>query len=182
MTLIVEDGTGLADAESYASVTEVDTYHSNRGNSLWATLSTANKEEALRRATDYMIGEYRMKWLGRRVLITQALDWPRVGVVLKDFGGSGGRNGIGSYGLWQISFTIVPPEIKNACAELALRASIFALAEDISPRVLEETVGPIKVKYSEWSSQRIQYRQVDDILRVFLIAGGNSNMAMLQRC
>ena len=43
MSLIVEDGTGLAGAESYVSVTDADTYHDKRGNTAWATLTTAQK-------------------------------------------------------------------------------------------------------------------------------------------
>jgi hypothetical protein len=35
MALIVEDGTGKATAESYCTVAEATTYHTNRGNSSW---------------------------------------------------------------------------------------------------------------------------------------------------
>src|ERR1700756_1371902 len=123
MSLIVEDGTGLANAESYISVADATTFHNNRNNTAWAALTTAVQEACLRKATDYMIAKYRMRWLGRRVLITQAVDWPRVGEVLEDFGGSQGRNNMGSYGLFQISYKIVPVEVANACALLALKAS-----------------------------------------------------------
>lgn len=50
MTIEVETGSGSATSESYASTSDVDTYQSNRGVTLWATLSTAEKEQALRRA------------------------------------------------------------------------------------------------------------------------------------
>jgi hypothetical protein len=36
MALIVEDGTGLANAESYVSVADATTYHANIGNTAWA--------------------------------------------------------------------------------------------------------------------------------------------------
>ena len=52
MSLVVEDGTGKADAESYISVADADTYHSNRGNTDWAALTTTEKEQLLRGATD----------------------------------------------------------------------------------------------------------------------------------
>jgi hypothetical protein len=181
MSLIVETGTGASDSESYLSVVDADTYHLNRGNTLWATITTLEKEQALRRATDYMMGKYRLRWLGRRVLITQALDWPRVGVVLEDFGGSQGRAGMGSYGLFQVPYTIVPLEVKNACAELAMRATMGPLVDDVSQNVTQETIGPITVKYDTTSPQYVRYLQIDQMIRVYLSAGGNVNMVKLGR-
>ena len=78
MSLIVEDGTGRADAESYASVSVADAYHTARGNTAWAALATtALKEAALRKATDYLGQTYGLRWKGYRMTTTQALDWPR---------------------------------------------------------------------------------------------------------
>ena len=89
MALIVEDGTGKSDAESFISVADADTYHSNRGNTDWASLLTAAKEQNLRKATDYICQVYRMKWAGTRVNGTQALDWPRAYVLRDDYEYSG---------------------------------------------------------------------------------------------
>jgi hypothetical protein len=66
MTLTVEDGTGKADAESYISVADADTYFTARNNATWAALSTSDKEAALRKATDYMLQAYRVRWAGMR--------------------------------------------------------------------------------------------------------------------
>lgn len=181
MTLIVETGTGDSAAESYISVADADTYHDKFGNASWALLDDTFKEGFLRQATFFMLGRYRMRWLGRRVLITQALDWPRVGVVLEDFGGGQGRNGMGSYGLFQVSYTIVPIEVKYACAELALRASVGPLLADQQQKVLMETVGPVSVKYDEQSPQSVRYVQVDELVRVYLLAGGNQASMKLIR-
>ena len=53
MALIVEDGTGLANAESYVSVADATTYHTNYGNTAWTAIirSTArvNQEPPLLR-------------------------------------------------------------------------------------------------------------------------------------
>jgi len=172
MALIVEDGTGLATAESYVSVTAADTYHSDRGAAAWALLATPVKEQCLRKGTEYMIQTYRNRWKGRRVLITQALDWPRVGVVLEDYGSSPGRDNYGSYGLFQVSFTIVPVEVQRACAELALRASVDELAPDLDKPVIGETVGPISVSYAADARQIVKYQAVDNLLRPLLIYAG----------
>ena len=77
---------GGASAESYASVLEADTYHSNRGNIAWTALATPAKEQALRKATDYLTQIYRERWKGYRVDNTQALDWPRLNVGINDGG------------------------------------------------------------------------------------------------
>jgi hypothetical protein len=50
-------------AESYVSVADADTYHANRGNASWAALTTTQKEQALRKATDYMVGAYQSRWI-----------------------------------------------------------------------------------------------------------------------
>lgn len=181
MPLVTETGAGLSNAESYCSIDYADTYHDNRGNSTWIKLSDDIKEQCLRKATDYMIGEYRDRWKGRRVLITQALDWPRVGVVIDDFGGSQGRNAFGSYGLFQVDYTIVPNEVKNACAELALKAVTVTLNEDISRQTIRETVGPISVEYDKAAPVYTKYRQIDMMLKVYLDGGGNGAMIKLSR-
>ena len=54
MTLIVEDGTGKSDAESFASVASADAQMTALGITIWTSLVTEEKEQALRRATQYM--------------------------------------------------------------------------------------------------------------------------------
>lgn len=183
MSLIVEDGTGKSDAESYCSVAFADTYWTNRNDAIWPALDVPSKEAALRRATTFMIQLYRMRWKGRRVLITQALDWPRVGVILEDFGGSQGRNGFGSYGLFQVSYQIVPNEIQASCAEMAYRTMTNAdeLAPDLTPMVLSEAVGPLKVTYNPASPEYKRYRAMDMLVRPYLEMGGSDVTTRLGR-
>ena len=67
MVLIVEDGTGKADAESYLSVADADTYHTKHGDSAdWDGASTGDKEEALRMGTQYLDATYNTLWIGSR--------------------------------------------------------------------------------------------------------------------
>lgn len=175
MAIVVEDGTALANSESYISVAETTQYHADRGNAAWAALTSPQMEQSLRKATDYMIEEYRERWKGRRVLITQALDWPRVGVVLEDFGGSQGRNNFGSYGLFQVSFQIVPIPIARACAEFALKASTGDLAPDLGRPTIMEKVDVIEVQYQPGARQITKYRAMDNLLSPYLIGMGYVN-------
>lgn len=165
MTLIVEDGTGLSTAESYISVADADTRHTNNGSTLWpGTLTTAEKEEALRRATIYMEGAYRLRWRGTRLLRAQALSWPRYGAIVDG---------------WDISSDVVPTEVANACADLALKAAAGDLAADLTRGVVREKVGPLETEYDRNSPQATRYRSIDMTLAAFL--KGSSAMAMLVR-
>ena len=84
MALIVENGTGLADAESYISVADADAYHAKYGTTqTWTDADTATREAALRHATRAIDNKYRLRWKGLPTRTTpapaQALAWPRYG-------------------------------------------------------------------------------------------------------
>jgi hypothetical protein len=158
MTLIVEDGSIVTGAESYISVSDASNYHTVRGNTAWAALTTdALREAALRRATDYMRQAYRSRWQGYKVNEEQALDWPRYDVEVEGYA---------------VDSDIVPTEVKNACAELALRASAADLNPDLTQGVLSEQVGSIQVTYDKASPQFTRYRAIDALLSPYLKAGG----------
>jgi hypothetical protein len=160
MALIVENGTGLIDANSYITVAYADTYHSNRGNSAWATLTTTVKEQLLVKSTDYIEQVYRLRWLGYRHTEEQALSFPRDEVPRRDF----------TY-LNQFSFypnDVVPNEIKNACAELALKANNAELAPDIERIAKREKVASLEVEYDVNSPAYVIYRAIDNLVAPFL--------------
>lgn len=175
MALIVEDGSAPQGAESYLSVDDASTYHQNRGNALWATLAQEQMEAALRRATDYLVQVYRDRWKGGRAHWKQSLDWPRVGVVTRDF-----VNGGPGYGPFVVDYKTIPQELKNATAELAFRAAQGPLMADTTTRVTSEQVGTIKVTYDPTSPQNPQFLEIDAILSPYLQTQGGS--IRLQRC
>lgn len=157
MPLIVETGTGLANADSYCSLAFANAYLAALGFTAWDSLDDSDdKEPALRRATQYMLTEYRSAWRGNRNSSTQALDWPRYGVPQED--------GLGGY----YANNVVPTEIQQACALLAVRANAGELDPDLGPPVTEETIGPITTKYAQGARQTTKYRQIDGLLRPFL--------------
>jgi hypothetical protein len=164
MALIVEDGTGLATAESYLSVADADTYHTSRGTAeaSWVGLDEDIKEQCLRRATDYMVQAYRGRWKGYMVLPqTQVLDWPRYQVYPD-----------ASF-LYTISPSTVPSEVKKACAELAMRANVASLTSDVAAQgeVTSESVGPISVAYSVNGQRQVRYSAIDHTLGPLLVDG-----------
>jgi hypothetical protein len=165
MALITETGTASATAESLASVADATAYHAARGSSAWAVLSNAAMEQALRKATDYMSAVYQSRWQGERVNSTQALDWPRVSVVVNN---------------WAVLSTIVPNVVVNACAELALKASSAELLADTEQQITRETIGPITTEYDKNSAQNKRYPAIDAMLRPYL-DGSSSTVHRLVR-
>lgn len=165
MSLIVEDGTGLSTAESYVSVAAADTRMTALGLTNWGTLSTTEKEQALRRSTQHMLRAYRGRWKGTRVTSTQALDWPRYIPDMVD-----GHPVLSS---------VVPTDIANACADLALKAAAGDLAPDLERAVIRKKVGPLETEYSPHSPQATRYRAIDMALAPYI--KGSSAMATLVR-
>lgn len=132
MAIVVEDGTGLSNAETYASLVEFRAYCDARGYDDTAASDTT-VEQKLRLAAEFIDGAYRFK--GLRSKSTQALEFPRTGLV--DWSG--------------ISITGVPTRLKNATIELAFKAlseaSLFV--DDEKRGVKSETVGPLSVTYTD---------------------------------
>lgn len=174
MPLIVEDGTGLASAESYISVADATTYHADRGNAAWAALASDTvREQLLRKATDYMLQVYGERWLSFRTTSTQALDWPRAYVQLKD-----APYGYGSMAAY-VPNNVVPVEVKRACAELALAASSGELAPALERATLSERVGEIAVTYDPNSAEYKRFRAVDMLVGRYL-GGSGTNVGLVR--
>jgi hypothetical protein len=165
MSLIVEDGTGLATAESYISVADASTYHTAFGNAAWAALASDTvREQRLRKATRYMIQAFRFRWDGTRHFAAQKLDWPRLYVPIKDFG----------FILNYYDPDSVPTDVKNACAELAINDEIDNLMPDTTQQVLSETIGQIKTDYDKFSPQSTRYAAVEALLAPYFKGSSNS--------
>ena len=168
MSLIVETGQQGADSEALCSVAFADAYHLGRGNAAWAVLAVADKEAALRRATDYMEQVYRLRWAGYRRTDTQALSWPRYEVPRPD----SAANATYGYGVGYYPFDSVPLEVQKACAELALKASASELAPDLDRPTTSETVGPISVTYAAGAREAVRFRAIDNLLSPVLKTTG----------
>jgi hypothetical protein len=73
--LIIEDGTGLANANAYVSADGVRAYATLRGVTLPVAASPDPVEILIIKATDYLES---LAYIMYRAVITQALSWPRV--------------------------------------------------------------------------------------------------------
>ena len=82
MALVVEDGTGLSNADSYQSLTDADLYATNYGLTAWSALTASpgvddtQKEIALRNATLNI--DISRIYIGEKLNDDQSLEFPRI--------------------------------------------------------------------------------------------------------
>ena len=172
-TLIIEDGTGVAGANSYVTVAQADIYFANVNNTVWDGLDSIDqKGPFLIQAVRYMQQVYRSRWKGyRRYSLnltskTQILDWPRVWVDQIDSPG-----GYGPYPYFYDPNSI-PQEIKDAQCELAVRAANGDLAPDIDRVEKSVQVGSLKVEYDPNYSPIVVFRAIEALLDPFFESQG----------
>jgi len=145
MAFVVEDGTGLSNSNAYISVSFYDTYIADRG-IVVAASTTAQKEQAIVVASDYLDTQF--IFLGSKKLSTQAMEWPRTGVIDITSGQA-------------IPSTIVPPIVQRTVAELVAKIrNGEVLLQDLARggEVKSESVGPISVTYKDSAPAGITYR------------------------
>ena len=165
MALVVEDGTGKSNANSYLSVADADTYQSNRSNATWAALSTADKEVALIKATDWIEASFKVRWLGYRINNSMSLSWPRYDVV--DYDG------------YVIAATAVPAQIQDVTAIMGYEASQAALFTNVAADArnlthLSQSAGPVSQtkSYQGSSMTAKRFTQAEKIVAQFLLSAG----------
>ena len=170
MSLTVETGAIVADAESFASVSDFRSYFASIGTDATA-LTDAKVEQLLRLGTNYLEQKYRFRWQGYRVSSVQALSWPRAFVQVKD--------AISFYGnsVVYLPQNQVPKVVVWACCELAYRANGGDLLGDQKQQVLSEQVASLSVTYDKSSPQYTRYLMIDAWLEPYLkITGNNAQM------
>lgn len=132
-----EDGTGLANANSYVLLAFADQYFLDRAVTTWTGDDTA-KQSALVRATDYVEGRFGPKFIGDRFSETQALFFPTVSSLVDGVTGLPAPDPL-------------PVKLLKAICEYAVRALTAPLAPDpttdatgLRVQSTTEEVGPIK--------------------------------------
>ena len=83
MAFVVDDSTGLPNSNSYESVAEFNAYCALRGLEITANYNDTDKQRALIKATDFI--DLTKKFKGRKLLVTQALEFPRAYLVVPGF-------------------------------------------------------------------------------------------------
>jgi hypothetical protein len=148
--IIVEDGSNIANSNSYDSIANIDSYCFLRGYTSWEPLSEEDKEAAIHRAMNYLEAK---SWMGMASSETQSLAWPRTGVYYRGY---------------LLGSDVIPKALKSALAEASYR-------ESVNPSILLpdlERGGAIKRKKidvleTEWfngASNETQFTAIDSLL------------------
>lgn len=172
MPFIVETGAGDPNAESYISIAEADAYFESIGNTSWGVLPFGQKEAALRRATNYMLETYQLRWKGRRTNVHQALDWPRWDVQAGNLLGTGAE---------MLSPSAIPVAVRRVTALFALQSVAGSLSPVLKPPIVSKTIGPIKVVYDVTAQLVDKYTAQEKMLAPYLKGGVSGSMVKLVR-
>jgi hypothetical protein len=165
MALIVEDGTGLANADSYVDLVFANDYMARfyPADHLWNDavdgIDDAAKETHLRRGAQALDGLYGGRVDGYRLRATQALLFPRSGLVDRDGN----------------TVTGVPLEWKQAQVEAARRfAEGVELNEDMDRggAIKREKIGPIEFEYFDGAPSLTESPQIEGLISRYLTTEG----------
>lgn len=154
--LVVEDGTGLANANSYVTVDEFLTYIDERGLTISASSDHDYIENLLIKAADF-IESKKSLFKGDKASSTQALAWPRDRVYIDGFA---------------VASTSLPRELTYAQMQLAYDADTTDLQPVIAQQdkgdIAKEKVGEIERVYHNSGKRRSTpaFTKADSLLRV----------------
>lgn len=146
MSLIIENGTGLDNADSYIDLTYLTDYATKRNITI-----TGITEANIIKAMDYFESAYTFK--GTKLKETQSLAFPRL------------INGVVEY----------PIRIKNALCELTIKTKENELLKDTERATKREKVGDIEIEYSEYSKDETNYNFVINLILPWLSSNGFSH-------
>jgi len=152
MAIIVEDGTIVSGANSYASEAELSAFATARN----VTLSTDyTAEQLLIIAMDYVES---LKYKGVKFTSAQGLQWPRSDVYIDSYYNSASN---------------IPTELKNGLMQVALAIDVGNNPQQVSPRkTVMEKVGDLQVQYADGSSSVVIDHKIMSFLYKLLDGGG----------
>lgn len=135
ISLIVEDGSCVSNANCYVSLDFADEYMRSTGHSEWAGLSDNAKKSYLINATNYIDRTYgKVGWKGiKKYHRNQSLCFPRVELYDKD----------------GFEVTGIPIELKKAVCEagfISINTSLFSV-KDASGTIKSQKVDVLEIEY-----------------------------------
>lgn len=152
MALIVENGSLVANANSYVDLSFFNNYLTTFGVSY--TGNDAAKEILLLKSMQYL-ESFRSRFKGSKVASTQSLQWPRIDVVIDGF---------------DVLETTIPVELKNMQCQLAVEQiagkPLFPLPKTSTSEgaVIEKTIGPLTKKFASPSKSYPQVSTYEPIV------------------
>jgi hypothetical protein len=143
MTIIVEDGSIVANADSYVSVADYTAWADARG----IDYDSSVLENQILRAMDYI---ETLRFIGQKSTKAQSLQFPRVGVVVDGF---------------ELDYNEIPQQLKKAVYE-SIKAESDGNSQlaDVERTTLREKVGEIEVQYAPNSNSSVSVVAINKAL------------------
>jgi hypothetical protein len=159
-TLVVEDGSQVAGANSYITQANAMAYFINRGDTVFTSATSDQQITALVRAASGMDAWLTGRWYGRKASSTQSLDWPRREV--RDVDG------------YRVASNVIPNKVQYAQAEVAkIEMTTPFIQQSVSKddMVKSEVIGPINVTYKDNAPAITYWPQIIALLRDYALIG-----------
>lgn len=177
MALVVEDGTGVLNADSWVTMAEAATYANRMGNTAFAEADAEVVEPALRRAVLYLDAVYGSRYAGLPTQdpTEQSLSWPRKGVVL-DTGYAWPDD--------EIPVNLKRAQVEAAMLEWATPGSLMPTTTPLGKKSVQ--VGPIAVTYADppkagTVGKPPVFSTIEGLMLPFLDANKSGDLAFLLR-
>lgn len=154
--IVVEDGTGLTNSNSYVSESELTTYATNRG----ITLVGVNTV-LLHISMDYL---EQQNFKGVKNTDEQSLQWPRYGVYIDGY---------------YVDNDFIPDLLKESQMEFAIGIDAGNnLLAVIGRETKREKVDVIEVEYMDGARDNVYITAAETKLKKLLMGGGASTMVI----
>jgi len=161
---------GGQNSDSYVSVDDCAAYAAKKGLAFPAS-PVEPAEQALRRATAWLDGTYRIRFPGAATDVWQSLEWPRAGVIYR------GED---------YDETKIPQQIKDATCEAAVRE--LAKPGVLSPdrqrggAIKELKAGSVDITFADDAPIETTFTAIDGLLSGLLLpAKGKTTTAFVAR-
>lgn len=151
--IIVEDGSVVANANSYVTVAELQAFAADRGIDTF----TGDESELLIQAMDYLEIQ---NYIGLKLNRDQELQWPRADVYIDGY---------------YLQANTIPKELKNAQMQNAISIDQGNGPNRVYPRKTKrEKVDVLEIEYADNSSALASDPKVNIWLRKLVVGGGYS--------
>ena len=172
MALVIEDGTIVANADSFITEVEADAILAKYGkDAVWDTKTSSEKETLLIQAGSWI--NTKPRWCGCIVELAQTMIWPRTSMYKCGF---------------LVDSDAIPEEVKRAQAFMAEKAIANAIFRDVDPGVNgQKTIGDrnkldvleTEKMYSTKASKngsQIIFSEVNCLLKPYTQGGGTRSI------
>lgn len=157
MTIVVEDGSIVAGANSYVSAADLTAYATTRG----ITLIT-DPDQLLIKAMDYIES---LSYKGTKQTRNQPLEWPRYNVFIDGY---------------YVQTSFIPQQLKNGEMETAIAIDQSEDPLATSPRqTVREKVDVIEVEYSQGAAALPYNKRITNALWKLLTNGNGGNQVVV---